>query len=56
MYYGAYYGIESIEVAASEPTLPEPVESPLETSDPAYVDHVTAALERLPQYAKAKTT
>lgn len=33
----------------------EPVESPLPTYDPEYIDHTTAALNRLCEYAKVKS-
>lgn len=33
----------------------QPVESPIDETEPEYMDHVQLAVERLCQYAKAKT-
>lgn len=44
-----------VEVSGvDEVVLPSPVESPLSTSDPEYVDLVARAINRLPEYAKRK--
>lgn len=57
-YFGAYFGasIATTIVEASPPPLLGAIKSPLAPTDPDYVDHTTKALDRLPQYAKHKST
>jgi hypothetical protein len=61
-YLGAYLGAAGgavtnviIVVAGATPTT-EPVPSPYTPSSPAYYDHVQVAINRLCEYAKAKSS
>lgn len=51
---GGWLGGTVVTTYLTPPHVTEPVESPLEPTDPEYVDHVQEAINRLCQYAKAK--
>lgn len=54
-YFGGYFGLcEGAGTTTTTTTTTSPVESPLTTSDPEFVDLIAQALNRLPEYAKRK--
>lgn len=57
-YFGTYYGaVVTLVAKSSNPSaLLEPIESPVEITEPEFVDHVAIAISRLCQYAKTKVT
>lgn len=54
-YFGAYFGGE-VETVVEEPAAPEPISAAFSTAGLEVLDHVTAAIDRLCEYAKAKAT
>ena len=53
-FFGGYFGVGGTVTVVVTPTPPSPVESPLPETSAELVDHISDALDRLPEYAKAK--
>jgi hypothetical protein len=56
-YFGSYFGTGDNAPAAVSPVVtPTPIPVPVVAGDAEYVDHAEAAVNRLPEYAKSKST